>query len=180
MSVIFPCFNTCPLADIGPWFCTEIYKMYLWIKFVCLSVSGAAFIPLSQKNNSYIVFVCWGLVYAPCKMTTDFTLTPLPSNANWLCRAVIFARIANWTFFMRHYWQGFLGSFLMKIGPKTTQNIFCKHFFGTSPKIWCIPQSKCPKFSKSLENYGRGEFFQCLSVNLSMRVDPGLTYFTDN
>ena len=78
-------------------------------------------------------------------------------------------------FFMRHYWQGFLGSFLMKIGPKTTQNVFCKHFFGTSPKIWCIPQSKCPKFSKSLENYGRGEFFQCLSVNLSMRGDPGLT-----
>ena len=77
-------------------------------------------------------------------------------------------------FFMRHYWQGFLGSFLMKIGPKTTQNVFCKHFFGTSPKIWFIPQSKCPTFSKSLENYGRSEFFQCLSVNLSMRVDPGL------
>ena len=44
----------------------------------------------------------------------------------------------------------------------------------SSPNILCIPQSICPKCSKSLENYKRGEFFQCLSVNLPMSVDPGL------
>jgi hypothetical protein len=35
---------------------------------------------------------------APRKVTTDFTLSPLPSTANLLCRALIFAQCANLAF----------------------------------------------------------------------------------
>ena len=37
---------------------------------------------------------------APCKVTIDFTLPPLPSIAKWLIRAVIFARCANFISFL--------------------------------------------------------------------------------
>ena len=68
---------------------------------VCLTVLGAAFIPFSQKQ--YLLFclfvLCWGLASATSKMTTGFTPTPLPSNTNWMCRAVIFAQSANLHFY---------------------------------------------------------------------------------
>ena len=36
---------------------------------------------------------------APHKVTTDFTLTPLPSNGHWLCRAVILCAVRKFGFF---------------------------------------------------------------------------------
>ena len=67
-------------------------------------MSGAAFIPFSHKQYLLLLFVlCWGLVSALHKVTTDITHTLLPSNANWLWRAVIFARSANLAFlFVKH------------------------------------------------------------------------------
>ena len=66
---------------------------------VCLTVSGAAFIPFSHKQYLLLLFVlCWGLVSALHKVTTDITHTLLPLNANWLWRAMIFARSGNLAF----------------------------------------------------------------------------------
>jgi hypothetical protein len=48
-------------------------------------VSGAAFIPFSPKNNIYIVFVCWVLLSAPCKMTT-YPQTAICCAGPWFLR----------------------------------------------------------------------------------------------
>ena len=50
-------------------------QVYLWNKFVCLSVSGAAFIPFSKKTIFTFFVMCLGLTSAHFKVTTDFTLT---------------------------------------------------------------------------------------------------------
>ena len=48
----------------------------------------------------------------PRKVTTDFTLPPLPSTTKWLIRAVIFVRSANLAFFF--YCVNFLGGVFMQ------------------------------------------------------------------
>jgi hypothetical protein len=101
MSIIFSCFNTCPLADIGPWFCTEIYKMYLWIKFVCLSVSGAAFIPFSQKKQ---YLHCFHVLRADiCPLQDDNWLNPYPLTLQqqFAVQGRAGPRSANWAFCLR-------------------------------------------------------------------------------
>ena len=45
-----------------------------------------------------IVVLCWGLMSAPHKVTTDFTLTPLPSNGHCCAGPWFFARCANSAF----------------------------------------------------------------------------------
>ena len=57
----------------------KIYQMYLWIKFVCLSVSRAALIPFSSKNIYFfcLFFVlCLGMMSDPHK--GDYWLYPYP------------------------------------------------------------------------------------------------------
>ena len=53
--------------------------MYLWIKFVCLSVSGAAFIPFSQKTI-FTFFVCFVLRADVCYSQGDYWLYPYPQT----------------------------------------------------------------------------------------------------
>jgi hypothetical protein len=84
-----------PLADTGPWFTMEIYKMYLWIKFVCLSVLGAALIPFSQKNIYFFV-LCWGLI---TRWLLTLLLPPDPQMAIGCAGPWFFARCANLAFF---------------------------------------------------------------------------------
>ena len=61
---------------------------------------------LKKTKNAYFC-VCWWLMYAPRKVTTDFTLPPLPSTAKWLIRAVIFARSANLPFLISRALTGY-------------------------------------------------------------------------
>ena len=61
----------------------------------------------------------------------------------------------------------------MENGPKMTEKNILTHFFLMNLKIQCIAIQK--KSLKRLHQYcGVGEFFQVLSVNFSMRIDPGL------
>ena len=78
------------------WFSVDIY-----IKFVCLFVLGAGVQPIYPKTIFTFLglFLCWGLMSAPRKVSTDFTLTTLPSNSNWMCRVVIFVRCSNLAFY---------------------------------------------------------------------------------
>jgi hypothetical protein len=64
---------------------------------VCLFVRGSAH-PILPKYFFYFFFFSF-FVSAPHKVTTDFTLTPLPSNSHQLCRAVILCAVRKFGFF---------------------------------------------------------------------------------
>jgi hypothetical protein len=93
-----------PLADTGLWFTMEIYKMYLWIKFVCLSVSRAALIPFSTKNIYFFCFVFRANVWPSQRWLLTLPLPPNPQTAIGCAGPWLFAWCANlaFLFFLPH------------------------------------------------------------------------------
>ena len=87
------CFYTCPLADNR----AMIYRGNIqdfWMNKVCLFICVRGSLHPILSKTLFKFFVC--LLF--CVEVWCLTLTPLPLNTNWLCRAVIFARCANLAF----------------------------------------------------------------------------------
>jgi hypothetical protein len=87
MSVFF---NICPLADIGPWFCTEIYKMYSWINFLrfMIFISSCGF----TLRTDYCVVSCVVEGWVPCWTEVGCSLSLVPFlmvRLPWVGRSLV-------------------------------------------------------------------------------------------
>ena len=85
-----------PLDDTGPWFTVEIYKMYSWIKFVCLC----------QEQRFTFLFVFLFCTEGWCLPLTrwllilpwhPYILTPIGCTGPWF-----FAQCANLAFLQEY------------------------------------------------------------------------------